>query len=369
MPEKIKVAMITSNLAMTGIGSVVVNYSKYMNKDKYEVTIIAGEPIASSYIDICLANNITIIKLPSRRLKPKDFYFSLWQVLKKHEYSICHVHGNSATSSIELFLAALNGVKVRIMHCHTSECQHKKMHQLLSPFFKHLYTAAFACSSLAGNWIFGEGKFKVLQNGFETERFKFNIDKRNMYRSQLGLAGKFVIGHVGQINYQKNTEFSIKLFETFFAENDSACLLLVGNGRDRETYEEYIKNSACRDKIILYGESNDIPGMLSAMDVFIFPSRVEGLGIAVIEAQINGLPCVISDVVPKEVQVSKNVNFLPIGEENMKKWFLEIMKFGSLNIEREKEYEANISKIEKFNICVCAKVLENEYELLLSKQR
>lgn len=367
--NKIRLAMVTDCLRLDGISTVIMNYCTHLDYNKFEIAIISGTPVSTVHKRKCDEMNISIIELPIRKKQKIKYYMELNGTLKKRNFDICHVHGNSATSSIELLLAALNGVNVRIMHCHNSTCQHKTIHNLLLPIFKRLYTQAFACSSLAGNWIFGENRFKIIPNGFETAKFRYKCVKRNYYRKQMNLDGCLVIGHVGQINHQKNTEFSIKLFETEFADDDWARLILVGNGRNKELYEEYIQNSICKNKIILYGESDDASGLLSAMDIFIFPSRYEGLGISVIEAQISGLPCVISDAVPKEVQISKNVIFLPIGEENFKNWSTAIRSFASSKTNREKVFETNISNIEKYNICNCTRMLETEYELLLYKQK
>lgn len=359
--RKIKLAMIADCLRLDGISAVIMNYCTHLDHDKFEITIISGAPVISVHRKRCDEIGIRVVELPIRKKAKIKYYVELSRTLKERHFDICHVHGNSATNSVEFLLSAIHGVPVRIMHCHNSKCQHELVHKVLSPVFKHLYTQAFACSTLAGNWIFGESKFKVLQNGFETEKFKFDINKRSRYRSQLGLGENFVIGHVGQINYQKNTEFSIKLFEEVFADDDLACLLLVGNGRDKELYKEYVKNSACRDKIFFYGESDDVQGILSAMDVFIFPSRYEGLGISVIEAQINGLPCIISDAVPEETQVSENAVFLPIGEENFEKWGNVIKSYRVCKICRENSYAENISGINKYDISHCVQILEDEY--------
>lgn len=366
--EKIKLAMLIDCLRLDGISAVVMNYCTHLDLDKFDITIISGAPVSPIYKAKCDELDILIVELPVRKKQKLMYYIQLNKTLQKGKFDICHVHGNSATSSIELFLAAVNGVKVRIMHCHTSKCQHEIIHKLLSPFFNRLYTAAFACSSVAGNWIFGKNNFKIITNAFETKKFSFDASKRKNYRNQMEIDDCLVIGHVGQINYQKNTEFSIKLFEKQFADDKSTKLLLVGNGRDKEFYKEYVDNSICRNKIIFYGESADIQGLLSAMDIFIFPSRVEGFGIAAIEAQINGLPCVISTAVPREVKISEHVTFLPIGESDFEKWASTIRSLVSIDLDRVKENN-NSSLIEKYDISNCAKNLQEEYELLISKHK
>lgn len=357
--KKIKVVMITDCLQLDGISSVIMNYCNYINLNMFDITIITGSPLSKIYQSKCNKIGIKTVELPSRKKSSKSFYFLLNKKLGETQYDICHVHGNSSTNTIELAIAKHNHINIRIMHCHTSKCQHEIIHRFLLPVFKRIYTDAFACSPLAGNWIFGEGQFTVIPNGFLTEDFKFNIKKRDQYREQLNMNGNLVIGHVGEMNYSKNQIFAIKCFEEFLKTNPSSMLLMVGNGKGKKAIEEYVDKLKFRDKIIIYGESNDVPGLLSAMDIFLFPSRYEGFGIAMVEAQINGLPCIASDAVPREAAICPNVYFLPI--DNIVIWKEQIINIIQKEYDRDKNFELYHKDISKYDINNCARSLEQKY--------
>lgn len=359
--KKLRVVMVTNSLKRDGISSVIMNYCTHLNPDKFEITIISGASVVETNKIKCIDHGIQLIELPERKTASRAFYRALNRTLAEGNYDICHVHGNSATSLAELLIAQMNHIKVRIMHCHNSQCQHKIIHLLLSPIFKRMYTGAFACSRLAGNWIFGANKFTVIPNAFEIEQYSFDMTKRQQYRKDLNLGNNFVIGYVGRINYQKNCWYVLKCFEKYLAENPKARLLLVGDGPEREELEKYVEHSSYRNSVTVYGESEDVPGLLSAMDIFLFPSRYEGLGISAVEAQISGIPCIISDVVPEEVQIAGQSIFLPIGDGNISLWIDKIREFSQLSANRNAFFRDNRNVILKYDIKAASRTLEDLY--------
>lgn len=359
--EKLRVAMVTDSLKRDGISSVIMNYCTHLDPDKFEITVISGASVAETNKIECIDHDIQLIELPERKTRSREFYSALSRKLAEGNYDICHVHGNSATNLAELLIARRNHIKVRIMHCHNSQCQHKKVHLMLSPIFKRMYTAAFACSRLAGDWIFGVNKFTVIPNAFEIERYRFDMTKRQQYRRDLNLDNDLVIGYVGRINYQKNCWYALKCFEKYSAENPRARLLLVGNGPEREELEKYVERSSYRNSVIVYGESEDVPGLLSAMDVFLFPSRYEGLGISAIEAQISGIPCIISDAVPREAQLVSQSIFLPVGDESISLWVDKLREFSRLSVNRDAFYRNNRKEFLKYDIESASRNLEGLY--------
>lgn len=171
--EKIAVIMVVNNLAKNGISMVIYNYCTNIELSKFDITVAAGNPIDPFYEREFSSRGIKLIELPNRKKSSIDYYKGLYSLLRKGEYDIFHIHGNSATVTPELFLAFLAGIKVRIMHSHNTTCIHMKMHKHMLPLFKRLCTAGFACGTEAGNWIFGERNFTVIPNGFDTKKFIF----------------------------------------------------------------------------------------------------------------------------------------------------------------------------------------------------
>lgn len=360
MGSKIKIAMLAGKFEVTGISVVIMNYCKVLDKDRYDLTIIAGTPIAGQYVIEAEKAGIKIISLPSRRNDPFNHYLALYKALKSGKYDIIHDHGNSSMMAIELTLAKWSGVKVRIAHSHNSVCPNMKLHRLLNPYFKTTYTKALACGALAGEWLFGKNQFEVLPNGFNTREFIFNEKAREQIRKELHVENRFVIGHIGRFNSQKNQPFLLQVFKEIAGHRKDAVLLLVGAGPDFESTKQLVAKHPYKDQIILYGETKNVSGMYSAMDVFALPSRYEGLPVVLLEAQISGLPCIVSDTVTKEVDFGK-IQWESLTNEP-RVWADRILDASvSENIARQQYYQDNYDKIKKFDIGYTVNQLDTIY--------
>ena len=363
--RKIEVAMVTNHFDITGIGTVIMNYCKELDKRKYNLTILAGQPIAHKYEQECSEYGIKLVALPSRHDNPVNHYFALWKALKAGKYDIIHDHGNSSMMAIELTIAKWAGIKIRIAHSHNSTCPNMKVHRLLNPYFKKIYTKAFACGKLAGDWLFGEKQFEVLPNGFHTDYFAFDSQSRASIRKELNIENQFVIGHIGRINRQKNQEFLLKVFEKIAPKRRDAVLLIVGAGPDNEKIKEQIAEHPYKNQIIMYGETNNPAAFYSAMDIFAFPSRFEGLPVVLLEAQISGLPCVVSDRVTREVDLG-NISWLSIDSEP-EIWASKILDVNQQSIQgRIRFREEHLCQISMYDIEQSAKQLDRLYTELVS---
>lgn len=363
MKNKIKVVHIVKDLKINGISTVVMNYMEKLDKKKYDITIVAGNPIADKNRDECIKNGIHLIETPS---KTNDgafkYYKKLYKILKHNSYDIIHIHGNSRTITIELFIAALCGIKNRVAHCHNTQCNNKIVHIIFKPIFDRLYSVGVACSDDAGKWMFKNRKFSVLQNGFELEKFKFNSNVRDEQRKKLQLPNDaIVIGHVGLFNNQKNHPFILKVFKKIYEQNKNYYLLLVGNGPDKEKIEKEINESLYKDNVIVYGVSSEVYKLYSAMDIFLFPSRFEGLGIVLLEAQISGLPCMVSSTVPKEVNLSEKYYSLSL-DSDISEWVKVMSKITPYQ-DRLKCFEN--SNLKKYDINKNVREIEEIYDSLI----
>lgn len=360
--KKIKVAMITNDMNINGISTVVMNYCQHLNKSDFDVTIIAGNPINEFYIKECEQYGISLVRMPARRENPICFYLSLFKQLRKNRYDIVHVHGNSAMITPELLLAWLCGIKHRIAHSHNSTCDNIKAHKILLPLFDTLYTDGFACSILAGEWLFRNKKFTVIHNGFEVEKFRFDEEKRKNLREKYGLEDSFVIGNVARFNNQKNHPFLLKVFESIAKQNNKAKLVLLGTGPNLESVKKEISCSEFKDRILYLGETSTVNDYYNMMDVFVLPSKHEGLGIVFVEAQINGLPVITSDQVPREVDIGQVANFLSL-DASVEEWAEAILRVKPVN--RTEFYVKNSNKINLYNIKNNVLTLERYYKAMV----
>lgn len=355
----IKLAMVVNDLNINGISAVVFNYCTKIDKSKYKVYVFSGEPVNTLYCELAKKHSIEIIKLPERKSNTYVYYAEFFKQLRIVKPDIVHVHGNSATITPELFLAALSGTKIRIAHSHNTTCNNMKAHKLLYPFFSLLCNERFACGEEAGKWLFHDKKFHVIPNGFDVTRFEFDVEARRKYREELGFGeDDRIIGHVGRYNAQKNHPFLLKVFRGIAQKDNHAHLMLIGNGPDFDDIMKLIEEHPYKNRIHVLGERNDINKLYSAMDVFVLPSKHEGLVIALLEAQINGVHSVGSDLIPREVTISDNVEFLPLDEKQWVDAVLKVCKEGR-SISKNAVKNPNIKK---YNINENVKLLEKIYK-------
>lgn len=350
----------TVKLTMDGIINVLKNYYFRMNKNKFEIEYVfpavSNQHLYEEFVSSYKVNLIT------RTVKTLPMYvYKLFRLIKQNKYDIVHIHGNSATMAFELIAAFFAGTKVRIVHSHNTTCSSKFMHKVLSPFFKKLYTNAFACGEMAGNWLFGKDKFKIINNGVDLSRFSYNKTTRNDLRKQLHLENKTIIGHVGAIVKQKNHEFLIDVMEQLYKKDKSFHLLLVGNGSKREEIEQLVIQKGLQEAVTFAGIISNTNDYYQAFDVFVLPSLYEGLPLVSVEAQASGLPCFISDTVSKEAGVTSFVQFYSLNSSS-EEWADAIIRTQTGNREENSIQGVALLKEAGFDIEENVKSLEVFYE-------
>ena len=237
------------------------------------------------------------------------------------EISILHINDCSAANLRLMKTAKKYGVQTRILHSHNSNyLKPLKKRQLLVEQWnkKHLgeiATDLFACSNDAGKFMFGNEPFTVVKNAVETEKFLFDAKKRKRCRTVLGVSDEqTVIGCVARFDVQKNHTFLIDIFSEYKKRDNTAILVLVGEGVLRTEVEEKINQLGLTDSVMMLGMRDDVPDLLNAFDIFVLPSLSEGLSLVMIEGQINGLNFVVSDQVPTETNILGKMDFVSLHE-------------------------------------------------------
>jgi len=274
-------------------------------------------------------------------------YLSWWKkFFKEHKnYKILHSHIRSC-ASLYLPIAKKYGLRT-IIHSHSTS-NGKGFKSLVKKILQYplRYQAdfLFACSELAAKWMFGKyyTSAYIINNAIDAQKFSFRENIREVKRKELGIENKFVIGHIGRFQTQKNHKFLIDVFKIIHSRNNNAVLLLVGDGELRQTIIEKVENLGLSDNVIFTGVRSDIPELLQAMDVFVFPSLYEGLGIAVIEAQAAGLHCIVADTIPKEAYITDLIESIPLTEKE-DIWAERILKYNN-GYNRQNTYEEVKSK-------------------------
>ena len=201
---------------------------------------------------------------------------------------------------------------------------------MLRPFLKEIGTQFVACSDVAAKWMFpliDNRKIKIIKNGIDVDKFKYDEVKRSKVRKELNFSDNdIVIGHVGRFCYQKNHPFLVKVFKEVIKENSNYRLLMVGIGPNEGKIKKLIKELKLEEYCIFYGASSNVSKLYQAMDIFLLPSKFEGLPIVGVEAQASGLPVIFSDKITRGAKIIDCVSFLPIRMENIRTWSNEVFK-------------------------------------------
>lgn len=323
-----RILVVTKDLQVHGITKVVLNYFNNNTITDISYDFAAGSPIDDNVRKLICNKGGRIFAIKNKNASKLLYYFGLAKVMSQNKYEILHVHGNSTLIAIELLLGKIFGIKKRVAHCHNTSCEHVALHKCLYPVFVKMYTIGLACSEEAGVWMFGARPFTILKNGIDIEKFRFSQSFRESVRTRLAYSeNDYVIGHVGLFNEQKNHSFLIAVFNKMLENDRNLKLLLVGEGPLKNEIQNQVKKLGISENVFFYGTTDNISEILSAVDSFAFPSLFEGLGIALIEAQVSGLPCYVSDRVPRQAKVTDHIEFLPIDtNEDVKKWAESILK-------------------------------------------
>lgn len=249
-----------------------------------------------------------------------------WPVFHAHTASYCALHGA---------FAAAARVPIRIAHAHASQVDGllRKAGFRASLMLHHwVFNRRLACSRDAAEFFWGRsggGRVQIFPNGIEIDRFAFSPQDRTSTRRKLGLGDGPVLGHSARFAVEKNHEFLIKIFGEVSRRNPEAVLMLIGDGPLLPAVSASVKERGLEERVLFLGYRTDVPQLLSACDAFVLPSLHESFGIAALEAQASGLPCLLSDVIPPMVHLSDKVGALSLSDP-AEVWAEAILALASL---------------------------------------
>ena len=360
---RVLVIITTSMVPYGGLASVMMNLYRKIDKKRFLVDFAStNEKLDESLKNELLENKSKYYPLGNRKKKLFSYIKRLSKVISEGNYDVVHVNSNSATALIELQIAKKYDVRKRIVHNHTSICDHKILHNICYPWFKKSYTDAIACSMKAGEWIFRNQDFKILNNGIDTGRYQFSWNNRRQIREQYDIPESVtVLGHLGKIYKPKNHSFLIDIFSSYHKQNLNSKLLLVGDGEMRSEIEEKIKKLELTDSVIFAGMQREPEKYLSAMDIFVFPSIWEGMPLSMIEAQASGLLCFASDTIDEGVAVTDSVIRLNI-TNGVQTWINALMNADSIDRNTNSGRCIEMIRSAGYDSNANAKILEGIYK-------
>lgn len=356
MPS-IRILHIVTYMGRGGLETMLMNYYRHIDRSKVQFDFLVHRNFEADYDEEIRSLGGKIYRLPPLNPFSQGYLSQLNAFFSAHsEYCVVHSHLD-CMAGIPLKYAKKHGVPVRIAHAHNSS-QDKDLKYPLKLFFRcnitKYSTHLFSCSQTAGHWMFHNNEFHVLNNAIHAAAYSYAPDIRECVRLEFGLtADSLVVGHVGRFMRQKNHIFLLQIFSRL---PQHAHLLLVGDGELRQSIETQADDLGIRDRIIFTGVRADVNRLLQAMDVFVFPSLFEGLGIAAVEAQAAGLPCLISDKVPIECKKTGLVTQISL-DSSVQIWADAVLQ--AATIPRQDTQDQIRSG--GFDIIECAQWLQNFY--------
>lgn len=302
-----------------GAETFLMKIYRILDRNEYQMDFCINVEEKCFYEDEILSYGGRIFRIPSKTKDVREFRKQLSQLVKKEKYQYVLRVTSNTMGFMDLMIAKKAGAKVCCARSSNSsdgaKWKAKVAHALGRLFYNRYVDVAIAPSDLAAMYTFGKrayraGKVSILHNAVDLAVFRYDFDARNRIRREFGISSHAtVVGHIGRFMEQKNHLFLADIFASIQKETQDVALLLVGDGVLQEQFRKKAGELGILDRVIFAGVRSDIPSLLSAMDVFVFPSLYEGMPNTVIEAQATGLPCVISDTITQEAKITDLVEY------------------------------------------------------------
>jgi len=356
--KPIRILQCVSNMDRAGIETMLMNYYRNIDRNLIQFDFLCNKQKIGDYDQEIKKLGGRVYYSPGLNpLKWFKYQKFMKNLFKKHpEYKIIHCQ-NEAMGFPALYAAKKANIPVRISHSHNTVTRFDKkwpIKILYKYFLRTVATDYVACGKAAGKYLFGK-EVNVIPNAIDTKKFIYNENLRNKLRNKMNLDGKYVIGHVGRFEPQKNHEFLIDVFNEYQKQNNDAILLLIGTGTLEEQIKEKVARLGLKEKVVFTGNIPNVNEMYQVMDIFVLPSFHEGLPVVGVEAQAAGLKCLFSNKVTNEIAITELCEFLSISSKN--NW-IECLKDGKNYIRKN---NSHVLKEKKYDVFSGTKYLQSFY--------
>lgn len=301
----------------------------------------------------------------------------LYLHLKNEKYDIVHCHINNGIGLIFAAVAKKAGVPIVVVHTHNNAFGAGKI--FLKQILRRIAILLFlnkpelflACSNDSGKWTFGKkieknSNYHIVYNGIDIKKFRYNINTRNELRKKYSLSEKYIIGHIGHFNFQKNQAFLLNTIKETVRYVPNAHYFFVGTGETKVDFLKKVDALGLSDYVTTIDAVDNPQDYYSMFDLFAFPSRFEGFGIVMIEAQISGLPVVCSEYVPIETDITNRVLYLPIETKDSNiNWIDAIVK---CNLNQNQIDRTKTPLCDKYDISAISEKIEGYYLKMMEKE-
>ena len=327
--------VIDGRVRRAGIQTLMLDICQRIDKEKFQVIwYFTGDLEELDFYKEVIAQSKEIYYRKHVRKTRVGRYIQMLrdikQILNVYHIDILHVNsGLHITHGIVLLYGKLFKINKRISHAHGVNMKYKKNTlsvkeklecQILKKLIVSNANILIACSKETGEIVFGsKTRYHILKNGIDLDSFMYSEKLRTKSREDFNLTDKFVVGTIARFSKVKNYPFLINSFEMVLKNKENAMLLLVGDGEEKEEILAMVKQKGIEKNVIFVGHTNEVTKYLHIMDVFVLPSFTEGLSLVTVEAQVSGLPCVVSTGLPDEILLTDKIQKYPLSD-GFSKW-------------------------------------------------
>lgn len=363
----VRVLQELSALDGGGVAKLLYDYYRNMDHTKIHFDFLIYDYYENGMYEEPLKDlGCTIYKLPRIKKDKIGYLTGMKKIIKDGNYDVVHSHMGSRGLFV-MYYGKKYKVPKRIVHSHIAyepvSNVKRKINAMLASIAKHYATDLFACGKDAGIYMWGkkasaEGKVHIMTNAVDTDSFQFSNVLRIQKQEELQITGKFVIGIVGRLSEQKNYPFLFSAYKKVTEQRDDTVLLIVGRGLEEDKIKKLAADMNLGNSVRFLGIRSDVSELLNAFDMFVLPSKYEGLPVVLIEAQANGVQELVSDRVTTEMDITDLIKFLPI--ENTKDQWAKEMCSASIKT-NERERYSNLVRQAGYDIKIESKKMQNFY--------
>lgn len=358
--EPVRILQVVTSLNPGGIENYLMNLYRHIDREVVQFDFLVHRSEPGLYEKEVEDLGGRIYRVPRANPFNPNYFASLNSFFSDHSYTVVHANLD-CMSGLVLAVAKKHGVKARIAHSHSSS-QDKDIKypikMICKRFIPKYATDLFACGVRAGEWMFGGARFDVKPNAIELNKFDYSLASRRLVRQSIDIPqDAFVIGHVGRFDAVKNQSFLLEVEKEIRGRCDNVYLVCVGDGALRRDVEALASDMNILDRVRFTGIRDDVNKCMSAFDVFALPSLYEGLPLVLVEAQASGLPCVITECIPSDCDLTNLVERLPLEPQ---RWAEKIVSLRSKAAEERKGRVQELAD-QGFEISSAAKSMQEFY--------
>lgn len=334
--KKVLVGYISEGKA-DGINSYIRNFCNSLVDKEVQIDFLTrDDDLKLDSLEI-KGNNIYKV---SRNRNPIKQLFEMKKIISENKYDVAYFNVSESFNCIGILAAKIFNVKKVVVHSHSSGVEKSSkiktlIFRMVNTLCKSVLVACadvkLACSKKAAEWLYtkdiaNKDKYDIIFNVVDYKKFQYNEEVRNRIRDEYKLGDKFIVGHVGRFCYPKNHGYLMDTFKKISEKKENAVLVCAGDGPDYDSVKEYAKELGISNKVIFLGAINNVHEWVQAFDVFMLPSRFEGLPIVAVEAQFSGVPCMFSANIDNNVVIGERTKLIPVGEEDIEQWVTKTLE-------------------------------------------